>query len=68
MTEATRVMIPFENMSVEEAKKEFGMLMFTFQQQLCCDEERAAKMVSIATGVCHSCWEAGSDCQCWNDE
>jgi hypothetical protein len=63
-----KTIIPFERLSIEEAKQEYGALFFTFQQHFCFSEEQSAKAVSIATGVCPYCWESERGCHCWNDE
>lgn len=25
-------------------------------------------VIDIMNGICHYCWNADPDCQCWNDE
>ncbi len=30
--------------------------------------EFIADIVSLVVGICPHCYEAGKDCQCWNDE
>ena len=60
--------IQVDRMSVDEARKDYGRLFFTFQQYLGLNEEDSAIAVSIATGVCPHCWEEEYGCQCWNDE
>ena len=30
--------------------------------------EELNKIIEVKDSMCHHCWEAGKECQCWNDE
>lgn len=53
----------------EQAKACYPALVRTYEFQIPkADKFEIARMVSIATSVCHYCWKSGRGCQCWNDE
>jgi hypothetical protein len=49
--------------------KEYPRLVETIERELPeLNEEELSKVVSIVIDTCHSCYNASSICQCWNDE
>ena len=61
--------IDFEKLSVEEAKRDYPALWFTYRQYFSeLSDEQIAIAVSVAVGTCPHCWEYPRGCKCWNDE
>jgi hypothetical protein len=60
---------PILKLTKDEASELYPRLWETFVEAFPeASEDEITKMISFATGVCHSCYENPVGCQCWNDD